>query len=198
MEVSLSGEELWKFYLVSKSGNFTYLVYERLRKRLFGKKDTSPILNYPFECLFTEGQLIFLLFRGYSGRKRSFVAFSPDSCLYITLDSHVRYCYTIPFQPFCQFSCRLLLIVEWLGYDYFGDFWEWFLPSTKCVVKSYSLHVVFPHLRIVRMFAPISTKLCVIQPLSILFVIFLVWIGCSWDHNYLWYHSKNFISWQCR
>ena len=88
---------------------------------------------------------------------------------------NVRYCYTIPFQPFCNFLVDSAFC--WV----------------RCVIKSYSLHMVFPPpanranvcsnlFRNATLCHPtFKHPYCHISFLNRVF----------FDHNYLWYQPKN-------
>ena len=100
MEISLSREELWKFYLVSKPGHSAYLAYERSRKETRRKKTHAASLQLSIRVSPCRRSIDSPSVSGIIWHKGSFVAFSTDTVLQIPLNSHVRYSYTIPLQPF--------------------------------------------------------------------------------------------------
>ena len=75
--------------------------------------------------------------------------------------------------------CFLLSDLDMIILATFGS--NFFRPRPGVLSRAIPFIWFSHHLRIVRMFAPISleTQLCVIPPLSIPIAIFLFWIGCS-------------------
>ena len=160
-----------------------------LERRLVGKKPTNtpPVFNCPSESLLAEDQSILLLFRGTSGHKVSFVAFSTDTVIPFLFNRFDN------FRVDCCFLLRDLdiIILAIFGRDFFRQRPGVFSRDTPFIW-------LFHHLRTVRMFAPNlfrNTNLCHASskhPYCHIFRPNPVFL----DHNYSRKYSEGVDAWK--